>query len=283
MSALRQLLGGLFAAAIVVALVAGGLALSTGDAAIALLPASPQAIDTPTPGVTPSPPSPTPTLAPTDTLTFVPTGICPRPNGWIDYIVQPGDDLASIAAQFNINPTILQVNNCLLEASVSPGQVLFVPVATPTPTFALPATFTPPPPCGPPLTWTRYFVRPGDTLSSLARATGTTVQAIMFANCLESEIIRVGQVLFLPRLPIPTPSRTPSPTPTDTPTLTPTDTPTPTPPTIPIDTPTDTPTATPTPSETPVIIQTPTPTPTIEVTPTDTLPPPSDTPSPTPI
>lgn len=43
-----------------------------------------------------------------------------------------------------------------------------------------------------------HTVRPGDTLSGLARWYGTTVQAIMQANGLRSTTIFVGQVLFIP-------------------------------------------------------------------------------------
>ena len=43
-----------------------------------------------------------------------------------------------------------------------------------------------------------YTVRPGDTLSGIARWYGTTVQAIMQANHLRNTTIFVGQVLFIP-------------------------------------------------------------------------------------
>ncbi len=43
-----------------------------------------------------------------------------------------------------------------------------------------------------------YTVRPGDTLSGIARYNGTTVQAIMSANGLYSTVIFVGQVLYIP-------------------------------------------------------------------------------------
>lgn len=43
-----------------------------------------------------------------------------------------------------------------------------------------------------------YTVRPGDTLSGIARQFGTTVNAIMAANNLYSSRIFVGQVLFIP-------------------------------------------------------------------------------------
>ncbi len=285
----RQFLGGIAAGVLVIVLIVGGVLLSAGDAAIALLPTSTLPPDTPRPSPTPTPRRETPTVraTPTDTPTLVPTGTCPRPAGWIDAVVGPGDDLAAIAARFNIDVVLLQVNNCLNAPTVSPGQILFVP---PPPT----ATFAPtlaPTLCGPPLGWQLYTVRPGDTLSSIARATGTTVPQLMLANCLDTDQIKIGQRLFVPRQPFPTATRPPffTPTPSPTPTVI-VSTLTPTPPAI--DTPTHTPTQTDT--STPVIVQTPTLSPTVEVTPTDTpsptptetilptptLPPPTDTATP---
>jgi LysM repeat protein len=129
--------------------------------------------------------------------------------------------------------------------------------------------------------WTSYRVKPGDTLFSLALATGSTVSELLSANCLPNSRINAGQVLYVPRsisstiLPTATATQTPSDTvtpsltvtmsqtstdmptvtytPTDTPSMTPTYTPTHT------YTPTSTPTATEIPSSTP------TSTPTIEI------------------
>ena len=43
-----------------------------------------------------------------------------------------------------------------------------------------------------------YLVRPGDTLSSIARRYGTSVEAIMAANRMFSAEIRIGQQLIIP-------------------------------------------------------------------------------------
>jgi LysM repeat protein len=45
---------------------------------------------------------------------------------------------------------------------------------------------------------TVYVVRPGDTLFSIARRYGVTVQAIMVANGLTSNNIRPGTQLIIP-------------------------------------------------------------------------------------
>lgn len=56
--------------------------------------------------------------------------------------------------------------------------------------------------------WVTYTVRAGDSLSGLAGVTGTTIDAIMQANCLpESGLILVSQPLYLPSIP---PTRAPT-------------------------------------------------------------------------
>ena len=122
--------------------------------------------------------------------------------------------------------------------------------------------------------WSDYRVQPGDTLYSLAIASGSTINELMLANCLPDDRINYGQILYVPRLPIKTFTSTPSPTVTNTPTTT--ASPSQTPMNTPI-----TPSATPTPTSTnpPSITPTysPTPTATYSVTPTTITPSPTST------
>jgi LysM repeat protein len=71
------------------------------------------------------------------------------------------------------------------EPSASPS-VAPTPTPTPGPT---------PTPAPTPLT---YIVQQGDTLNAIAARFGTTAQAIMEANGLESDVIHPGQVLIIP-------------------------------------------------------------------------------------
>ena len=114
--------------------------------------------------------------------------------------------------------------------------------------------------------WPTYRVQPSDTLSWLASATGLSTRELMAANCLTSDRIYAGQLLYVPRLP--TNPITPTPTDTSTTTQTPTPTNTSTPTNTLTATNTLTQTATDTPTETPTATQTPTDSPT--PTPTDT-------------
>ncbi len=99
--------------------------------------------------------------------------------------------------------------------------------ATPTPTNTATATSRPiswPIPCIRRYGWPIYIVQYGDTLSSIALRVYSTPDTLRLANCLTGDYIYVGQLLFVPRLPVPTPTPipdTPIPVP---PTLTPTPT-----------------------------------------------------------
>jgi LysM repeat protein len=97
-------------------------------------------------------------------------------------------------------------------ASPSPTRT---PVSEATPTSA-------PAGCVPRTGWLAYTVQPGDTLYGLSQILGISVADIREANCLESSnIIDVGQTLYLPRLPaLPPvrPTRTPPPPPAPQPT-----------------------------------------------------------------
>jgi LysM repeat protein len=56
--------------------------------------------------------------------------------------------------------------------------------------------------CAPaPADWVTYYVQRGDTLFSLSKRTGTTVERVMSVNCLTSTTIHVGQPLLLPKQP----------------------------------------------------------------------------------
>jgi LysM repeat protein len=69
-------------------------------------------------------------------------------------------------------------------------------------------TFTPPPTpanCPPPTNWLPYLVQPGDTLTLLAFKYNTTVDAVIQANCLLSNTLLPGSILYLPPAPTATP------------------------------------------------------------------------------
>ena len=114
---------------------------------------------------------------------------------------------------------------------VAPSAVItetatLTPTATITPTATLTPTFTPSAiadcvPTRPP-GWVTYTIQFRDALSPLATQTGTTVERVMEVNCLDSIVLSVGQVLYLPAsiatdTPAPTPTSATIPQPTEEP------------------------------------------------------------------
>ncbi len=108
------------------------------------------------------------------------------------HTVRPGDTLWGIARARGTSVGTLQRANGLNSSALRPGQVLRLSAgAAGAGTAAGPAA-----PAAPsaPSAATRT-VRAGDTLWSLARATGTSVRALRAANGLASDLLQPGQVL----------------------------------------------------------------------------------------
>jgi LysM repeat protein len=175
--------------------------------------------------------------------------VCPPPEGWIAINILEGDSLSSLSARYGVTVAQLQQRNCLTSdvALLPPGTIFYVPAG---------ATRTPQA-CGAPFGWIRYTVQPGDTLFHLSWLYNTTIAELQRANCLgTSQLIRAGEVLFVPNVATrtvtatvtatmtasATNTETPAPSATDTETAIPSNTP---------EAPTIAPSNTPAPSATP--------------------------------
>lgn len=110
-------------------------------------------------------------------------------NGFF-YVVQPGNTLSGIAAQYGVTvAAILAANPTVTNANlIFPGQVIFIPNGS---------NGSGIPPTGGGST---YVVQPGDTMFSIARRYGVTLAALQVANPQVTNInlIFPGQVLALP-------------------------------------------------------------------------------------
>ena len=271
MQSLRQVGAGILLGVISVVIVLGGLALALAEGGMA--PAVSTAFpteNTPSGEIvvttfptlplltftdTPRGPGATATVSPTPPPTLV---NCPPPAGWLPIVTQPYDTLASLAQTYHTTVELLQVKNCLLNDQLIANSILYVP---PLPTSTVI-------PCGAPLNWGYYTVIAGDTLYRLSLLYRVTVTALMQANCLNTSVIRPGQVLRVPNVPTSTaPISSNTPTSTPTPALSPTAGTT------------ERSTFTPTPTEGAAETITPTPT---EMA-TETLPATTEVPSPTPL
>ncbi len=94
--------------------------------------------------------------------------------------------------------------------SPTPLPPTWTPTLPPTRTPTLPPTWTPtlpPPPtnCPPPPGWLPYIVQPGDTLDGLALRVKKTSAEISQANCLATDGLLPGLVVYLPPVPTQTP------------------------------------------------------------------------------
>lgn len=110
-----------------------------------------------------------------------------------------------------ITPTETVTPTVTVTASLTPTSTMtLTATATPTPSLTntpRPTVSSTPTPseCAAtrPEGWVEYRVQAGDTLSGIAAASGTTLEEIMTVNCLENaRLIRVGQLLFVPRTPV---------------------------------------------------------------------------------
>jgi LysM repeat protein len=153
--------------------------------------------------------SPTPSITPTSTITSTPPASCPPPLGWGQIIIQPGDTLDGIAARYRISKDELRRANCLLIDSLVAGTVLYAPsVPTITPAICNPGAAG----------WVKgHSVKPGETFFSIAANYYTAVNLLKSVNCRISDLLYVGEVLWVPNVA----TRTPYPTPLPGSTITP--------------------------------------------------------------
>ena len=215
-------------------------------------------VDTPTLSLSPSPShtptdariileSPTPSHTPLPpTITFTPTAT-PGPN---QYTVQSGDTLGGIARAFGygfeVIPRIVELNALRSETDIREGQVLQIPLRTPTPTpvgyeltldarellgINVPAQFSENTEIG------CHTVVEGETIIGIATNYNTTIEVlsdinpeILFVSCDFNVLsggegctvaLNINQCVNVP-LPTATPTLSPTPSGSETPTLTPT-------------------------------------------------------------
>lgn len=104
----------------------------------------------------------------------------PKPEpGTIQYTVQSGDTLWSIARRYGTGVDAIKKLNGLTGDIINIGQVLNIPVSQTQP-------------------YIEYTVLPGDTLWAIAKKFNTTVSAIQKLNHFTGSLINIGQILQIP-------------------------------------------------------------------------------------
>jgi len=104
-------------------------------------------------------------------------------------------------------PRLSTITRTVAAATVLPGETITIPVITPalTITFTpmLPSATLPPPPasCPPPSGWSPIKIQAGDTLEGLANQYNATTDALIQANCLVTEDLIPGTILYVPGTP----------------------------------------------------------------------------------
>jgi len=85
----------------------------------------------------------------------------------------------------------------LAALATDPARAIVIPTVPTLPVTPTPPPITPPP-CTPPADWQTHTVQEGDTLFALAQTYDSDIESLQRANCLDNDIIRVGQELFVP-------------------------------------------------------------------------------------
>jgi len=140
-------------------------------------------------------------------VVFTPTPLppppCGPPPGWVQYVVQPGDTLNSLAARTNTTVYAIAQASCLTRNVIHAGQVVWLPYLPPPPSAQ--------PPLGTPTLPPTATYTPHPTPTSTLAPTPSNTPVATFTATSQP------------------PTATYTPLPTHTPTLRPTETATPTP------------------------------------------------------
>jgi peptidoglycan endopeptidase LytE len=107
------------------------------------------------------------------------------------YTVKPGDSLYKIPKSFGVSTEVLKKVNGLEGNGIKPKQVLLIPIQGEKRTRATVKRHL--------VETESYVVRKGDSLYSISKRVGLSVEEIKKMNRLHSAALRVGQVLNLPK------------------------------------------------------------------------------------
>lgn len=97
--------------------------------------------------------------------------------GGVNYVVQKGDNLYSIANKYGVTVDQLKQANNLTSNILQIGQILIIPGTT---------------------NYANYTVKSGDSLWKIASTYGTTVEKIKTINNLTTNLLTIGQELLIP-------------------------------------------------------------------------------------
>jgi peptidoglycan endopeptidase LytE len=130
-------------------------------------------------------------------------------RGWTEerYTVKPGDTLCGISKSFGVGIEALKKANALEGDSIKPKQVLTVPSLREKRVDVAAIRSSSPPPkklSGETVKRTSgemgsYAVQKGDTLSSISKKVGLSIEEIKKVNHLSTSALKIGQILLFPK------------------------------------------------------------------------------------
>ena len=103
------------------------------------------------------------------------------------YVVQKGDTLYSISLKYNTSPSAIMSKNDLTSGTLSIGQTLIIPKDIESTGEDVDIDYK-----------NTYILQKGDSLYSISRAYGVSVDEIRNLNNLTSDILTIGQILIIP-------------------------------------------------------------------------------------
>ena len=101
------------------------------------------------------------------------------------YRVRPGDTLGGIAEKHGVRLSLLKATNNIKGSTIMKGQILTIPSSNGSYSSSNSSS-------------SKYKVRSGDTLGSIAQRHGVRIASIKNANNIKGSTIRVGQTLTIP-------------------------------------------------------------------------------------
>ena len=110
-----------------------------------------------------------------------------KPDTNLVYVVEKGDTLYSISLKYNTTPSAIMNKNNLTNGTLSIGQTLIIPGDIESTGEDTNNSYT-----------NTYVVQRGDSLYSISRAYGVSVNELKTANNLTSDLLTIGQVLTIP-------------------------------------------------------------------------------------
>ena len=130
-------------------------------------------------------------------------------KGWTEerYRVKPGDSLSSISKSYGVSVEALKTANGLEGDSIRPKQTLSIPSTNPNKVAHVTGRPSSSSPKKPSVATDKrdsekmdsYVVKKGDTLSSISKKVGLSVEEIKKVNSLRTSALKIGQVISFPK------------------------------------------------------------------------------------